>query len=122
MRTLTGPRSAHDRRLLEERAVALLAAPTRSEELLWGALRGRRLGVTFRRQVLIGRYIVDFAAPARRLVVEVDGSFHSGGRRRADVRRDAALVSAGYRVLRLEAELVLTESALAVERVREALR
>jgi Protein of unknown function (DUF559) len=39
------------------------AAPTTSEALLWEALRGSQLGVGFRRQVPIGRYIVDFAAP-----------------------------------------------------------
>src|SRR5262249_2928157 len=43
MRTLTGPRSAHDRRLLEERAVALRESPTRSEEVIWSALRARRV-------------------------------------------------------------------------------
>ena len=74
-------------------------SPTASEEVVWQVLRGRQLGVTFRRQVLIGRYIVDFVAPAARLVVEIDGNFHES-RRRADERRDAALVSAGYRVLR----------------------
>ena len=120
MRTLTGPRSAHDRRQLEERARALRDALTPSEALLWSALRARQLGVTFRRQVLIGRYIVDFVAPASRLVVEIDGSFHAQ-RGRTDARRDAALFSAGYRVMRLEAELVLRALHVAVERVRDAL-
>jgi len=120
MRTLVGPRSTHDRRLLEERARALRDSPTPSEALLWRALRGRQLGVAFRRQVLIGRYIVDFVAPAARLVVEVDGSFHDD-RRHADERRDAALVSGGYRVLRLEAQLVLGALPLAVARIRAAL-
>ena len=120
MHTLTDPRSAHDRRLLEERARALRDSPTTSEELLWSALRARQLGVTFRRQVLIGRYIVDFVALAARLVVEIDSSFHAQ-RARTDARRDAALVSAGYRVLRLEAELVLRALHAAVERVRAAL-
>ena len=121
MRTLTGPRSAHDRRQLEERAVALRYAPTRSEEALWQMLRARQLGVTFRRPVLVGRYIVDFVALAARLIVEVDGSFHTGARRRADGRRDAALRSAGYRVLRIEAELVLTQPSVALAQVRTAL-
>jgi very-short-patch-repair endonuclease len=120
MRTLVGPRSTHDSRLLEERARTLRDSLTASEEVLWSAIRGRRLGVTFRRQVLVGRYIVDFVAPALRLVVEIDGSFH-GGRRRADARRDAALVSAGYRVLRLEAQLVVTLLGCAVKRIRNAL-
>jgi very-short-patch-repair endonuclease len=101
-------------------ARALRDSLTPSEALLWSALRGRRLGVTFRRQVLIGRYIVDFVAPAARLVVEIDGSFHDG-RGRTDARRDGALVSAGYRVLRLEAQLVLTALPLAVARVRAVL-
>jgi len=65
MRTLVGPRSTHDRRLLEERARALRDSPTPSEEVLWRALRGRQFG----RQVLMGRYIVDFIAPATGLVL-----------------------------------------------------
>ena len=63
--------------------------------------------------MLVGRYIVDFVAPAARLVVKVDGIFHTGARLRADARRHAALRSAGYRVLRLEAELLLTEPSIA---------
>jgi very-short-patch-repair endonuclease len=52
---------------------------------------------------------VDFLAPARKLVVEVDGGYHgSAGRQRADARRDKRLERAGYRVLRLPAELVLS--------------
>jgi very-short-patch-repair endonuclease len=121
MRSLTGPRSAHDRRVLEERAVALRESPTRLEEALWQIIRARKLGVTFRRQVLVGRYIADFVAPSVRLIVEVDGTFHTGARRRADARRDAALRSAGYRVLRLEAELVLTQPSVAAGRVRAVL-
>jgi very-short-patch-repair endonuclease len=106
--------------LLEERARALRESLTPSEQLLWSVLRARQLGVTFRRQVLIGRYIVDFVAPSVRLVVEIDGSFHAQ-RGRTDARRDAALVSAGYRVLRLSPQLVLTAVDVAVERIREAL-
>ncbi|MBK8252198.1 MAG: DUF559 domain-containing protein [Polyangiaceae bacterium] len=66
------------------------ATPTTSEAILWDALRGSQVGVMFRRQVLIGRHIVDFCAPSVRLVVEVDGGYHSA-RSRADERRDRAL-------------------------------
>jgi very-short-patch-repair endonuclease len=96
--------------------------PSEAEAALWRVIRGRRLGVSFRRQVpLLGRYIADFFAPEARLVVEVDGVWHSR-RRCADARRDEKLRRAGYRVLRLEAELVLRALPVAVERVREALR
>ena len=96
-------------------------APTSSEALLFEALRGGALGVSFRRQVpLLGRYIVDLLAPAVRLVVEVDGGYH-GTRHAPDARRDRALGRAGYAVLRLEADLVMRELPVAVERVRLAL-
>jgi hypothetical protein len=49
---------------------------TASEARLWAELRGGRLGVAFRRQVVIGPYIADFVAPSVGLVVEVDGGVH----------------------------------------------
>ena len=69
----------------------------------------------------MGRYVVDFVAPTVKLIVEVDRSFHTGARRRADARRDAALRRAGYRVLHIEAELVLTQPSVALAQVRAAL-
>jgi len=50
----------------------------------------------------------------------VDGGYHSE-RVRADARRDRALSRAGYRVLRLPAELVMRDLAAAVECVRRQL-
>jgi very-short-patch-repair endonuclease len=80
------------------------------------------LGVVFRRQVpLLGRFIADFFAPAQRLVIEVAGAYH-GGRARADERRDAALKRAGYRVLRIERSLLVSDIESALRRIRAALR
>jgi very-short-patch-repair endonuclease len=117
----------HDRhhhsgqRLLEFRA-ALLSQPTFSEQVLWPALKGKRLGTAFRRQApLAGAFIVDFLAPAKRLVVEVDGPCHAR-KRAADARRDRRLGRLGYRVLRLEAEVVVRHLPVALERIREALQ
>lgn len=109
--------------LLAERAAGMRAGPSWPERVLWSALRARQLeGVQFRRQVVIaGRFIADFAAPARRLVVEVDGEQHAASRAR-DARRDRVLERAGWRVLHLEAALVTRELARAVELVRAALR
>lgn len=64
---------------------------------------------------------VDFLVPATRLVIEVDGGYHRT-RRVADARRERALRRLGYRVLRLEAELVLGAPGEAVARVRAALK
>ena len=113
--------SPHQRAVIDVHACTMRHAPTRSEELLWrGALSGRRLGVVFRRQYRVGRYVADFAAPAVGLVVEVDGACHAR-RSAADERRDRVLERAGWRVLRLPAELVERELAVVVERVREVI-
>jgi very-short-patch-repair endonuclease len=103
--------------LLEERAHAMRHQPTQSEAKLWEALRGGQLGVHFKRQVRIGEFIVDFLAPAVKLVVEVDGGWHRG-RVAADARRDRKLARLGYRVVRLRAELVLAHPAQAAALVR----
>lgn len=95
-------------------------APTTTEALLWEQLRGSRLGVGFRRQVIIGRFIVDFAAPSARLVVEVDGGYHAA-RGKADARRDWQLEQLGWRVVRLEAGLVQQQLGEALALVRAAL-
>jgi very-short-patch-repair endonuclease len=51
---------------------------TEAELKLWNELRAHRLmGLGFRRQVPIGRYIVDFACPSHRIIVEVDGIQHA---------------------------------------------
>jgi very-short-patch-repair endonuclease len=43
---------------------------TPTEATLWAHLRGHRLGVYFRRQVPLGRFIVDFLAPSAHLIVK----------------------------------------------------
>ena len=102
------------------RAAAMRAAPTTTEALLWQALKGSRLGVAFRRQVVLGRYIADFAAPSAKLVVKVDGEVHAG-RAAADARRDRDLGRMGYRVLRLPRAWVQGQLEQAVALVVAAL-
>ena len=105
---------------LQSRAQFMRQHLTPSEALLWSELRGSRLGVAFRRQVVIGRYIADYCAPTARLIVEVDGGFHQG-RAHLDQRRDAQLSSAGYRVLRIPASLVVAHVGAAVSLIGTAL-
>ena len=93
--------------VLESRARQLRARATPSEAAFWAALRKAALPVAFKRQVpLLGHFIADFFAPAAGVVVEVDGGVPEQ-RRARDARRDEKLRRAGYRVLRLPAELVL---------------
>jgi very-short-patch-repair endonuclease len=96
------------------------ASLTPSEQLLWAQLSGGKLGVGFRRQCVIGKFVVDFAAPSRRLAVEVDGSYHAS-RGAADAVRDAKLARLGWRVLRIPASDVLHNLGEVVEAIRGSL-
>jgi very-short-patch-repair endonuclease len=80
---------------------------TESEVRLWIELRGRLLGVSFRRQHPIGPYILDFACLALRLAIELDGSQHLDSAR--DVVRDAFLRQQGWTVLRFWSADVLLD-------------
>ncbi len=97
------------------------AVPSAPEAVLWRCLVNRKLGVSFRRQVVLGPHcIADFVCASHKLVVEVDGAQHAR-RAQADARRDARLSRRGYRVLRIDAQLVLRAMPLALERIRETL-
>jgi guanylate kinase len=115
MRSFTSTKVAKQVRL-EQFAWVNRRVPTESEARLWEAIRGRKLGVQFRRQVVLAGYIVDFVSPTARLVVEVDGPYHADHRRR-DGRRDRRLGELGFRVLRIEAGLVMRDLRAAVRLV-----
>jgi very-short-patch-repair endonuclease len=72
--------------------------PTEAERHLWRIVRAGNMGVKFRRQAVIGRYVVDFVCFEKKLVIEVDGGQHDQDQK--DVRRDEWLKSQGYQVLR----------------------
>lgn len=70
------------------------------EQYLWKALRALKLNI--RRQAPLGPYVVDFVSHSGKLVIELDGYYHSlPERQAADAERDAWLNRQGYRVLRI---------------------
>lgn len=86
------------------------------EARAWEALRALRAqGFPVRRQFPIGSYIVDFAIPKARLIIEVDGSIHNDGAVRAnDERREEDLRLLGWDVMRVSAaEAMSTDHLLA---------
>jgi very-short-patch-repair endonuclease len=94
---------------------------TGPERALWRILRGRRLGgLKFRRQVVIGRFVVDFACVEAKLVVEVDGMTHVG-RGDEDDNRTQKIESEGWRVIRFTKDEALQhEEAVACAIARAA--
>ena len=73
---------------------------TEEEVILWSYLKNKQMGYKFRRQVSIGRYIVDFYCPTRKLVIELDGSQHAIERNGYDKQRTQYLESKGIKVIR----------------------
>ncbi|WP_095199894.1 endonuclease domain-containing protein [Mesorhizobium carmichaelinearum] len=75
---------------------------TSAELKLWNQLRAHRLmGLGFRRQFPVAGYIVDFACPEKKLVVEVDGSQHAeADAADSDEARTLRLEQDGWAVLR----------------------
>ncbi|WP_245418957.1 endonuclease domain-containing protein [Phyllobacterium endophyticum] len=72
---------------------------TLAENLLWQAIRNNRLGgLKFKRQAPLLSYITDFACFGSKLIVELDGSQHSGSS--SDLERDRRLEAAGFKTLR----------------------
>ncbi|HXY99632.1 MAG TPA: endonuclease domain-containing protein [Stellaceae bacterium] len=90
------------------------------EKMLWRALRERIPLWKFRRRHPIGQRIADFACPACKLVIELDGGQH-GERIEADDRRTAELARHGYRVIRFWNNDVLDNLDGVLEAIRCAL-
>ena len=87
-------------RTMVERSIELRHTMTPAEQKLWQRLRAGRLeGFHFRRQQIIGRYIVDFFCSQADLVIEVDGGIHLD-QVEYDQERDHQLEERGLNILR----------------------
>jgi very-short-patch-repair endonuclease len=91
-------------------------APAATEDRLWTRLRNRGLEeLKFRRQVPIGRFVVDFVCARHRLIVEADGPFHDPEK---DAQRDAWLAEQGYRVVRFSNADIAGSIDAVLDRIR----
>jgi very-short-patch-repair endonuclease len=107
-----------------ERARRLRSGATKAERLLWCELRAfKKQGFHFRRQVPLGRYIVDFACHRAKVVVEVDGLQHAMPREaRHDALRTEFLETQGYTVLRFWNLDVLEGRGYVIEVIAKAMK
>jgi very-short-patch-repair endonuclease len=105
----------------KDRARELRKSLTEAERALWKHLRLRQAGGhKFRRQQILGQYIVDFVCLERRLIIEVDGGQHSE-ESGYDRERDKWLAGQGFYVLRLWNDQVLKEMETVREVIQQAL-
>ena len=90
-----------------------------AEQVLWKQLRGSKLGVHFRRQHVVGMYIVDFVSLKNKLVIEVDGGYHfSHEQMELDAYRTEDLEKLGFKVLRFRNENVIRDIELVLKTIQ----
>ena len=85
-----------------EYAKQLRTNMTKEEQMLWNIVRAKRFyGYKFKRQVLIGEYIVDFLCLEKKLIIELDGGQHNEAKNiKYDEARSQYLKNNGYQVIR----------------------
>ena len=108
---------------LKEKAESMRKNPTEAESAMWEMLRGKNLEAKFRRQHIIGDYIVDFVCLDSQLVVEIDGGYHNDPEQKElDRQRTKFLQSKGFSVLRFTNEEVLGNTDETLGIIKNALK
>ena len=106
-----------------EYARILRKESTIAEELLWQELRGSKLGVKFRRQNPIDKYVVDFFCAKQKLIIEVDGEIHNQLEvKEKDRERQVLLNFYGNKFLRFSNEQVFNEMEYVLKTIKENLQ
>jgi len=109
--------------ILKENAKENRKHQTEAEAALWEVLRANQLGEKFRRQHVIGDFIVDFVALNSKLVIEVDGAYHNDAEQmEADKLRSDFLNEAGFKVLRFTNEQVLQDTDNTIKEIKANLK
>ena len=109
--------------ILKENAKENRKHQTEAEAALWEVLRANQLGEKFRRQHIIGDFIVDFVALNSKLIIEVDGAYHNDAEQmEADKLRSEFLNEAGFKVLRFTNEQVLQDTDNTIKEIKANLK
>ena len=110
--------------LLKDYAKTMRSEPTEAESLLWNVLSGKKLdGYKFRRQHIIGSFIIDFICLKTNLIIEIDGLAHQlPDNKTSDYDRTLWLENEGYRVIRFSNEEVLSNLDKVLIEIREQLK
>lgn len=89
---------------------------------MWNVVRSRRFhGLKFRRQVPVGRFIVDFLCTHPALIIELDGPIHDLTTKEDAERTEAITDDHNIPVLRLKNEEVLEHLPQALKKMEQLL-
>jgi len=108
----------------QEYARELRNRTTEAEQKLWSLLRNRQLkGKKFRRQHAIANYVADFYCNESKLVIELDGNFHTVAETKEyDKSRTNLLNELGITVLRFWNEEVIKDTEKVIKKISEYLQ
>jgi very-short-patch-repair endonuclease len=104
-------------------AKEMRAKPTEAEAILRDNVRANNLGHKFLYQYIIGQFIVDFLCPDSKLVIEVDGGYHSEIEQEYDdEQRSLWLEKMGYKVIRFSNEQVISDIDNVLKEIKKYLQ
>ena len=110
-------------RMLKEFAKKNRQFQTDAESLIWKHIRNSNLGVKFNRQYIIGDYIVDFVCLEKRLIIEIDGGYHSEYEQiQKDEQRTENLEAMGFKVIRYTNEELFTDIDVVLNNIQQLLK
>jgi methylmalonyl-CoA mutase len=106
--------------LLKEFALHNRSESTPAEALLWEGLRNKKIGIKFRRQHIIDKYIADFISLEYKIIVEVDGAIHQlPDNIESDLIRTERLNELGFEVLRFTNSEVLNDLEKVIYQIKQ---
>ena len=103
-----------------QKARVLRKTMTKTEIMLWERLRNKQLGVRFKAQHPVERFIADFYCHAAKLVIELDGEIHEN-QKEYDKGREAEMEKYGIRIVRFRNSEVFENIEDVVERIKTLL-
>jgi type I restriction enzyme M protein len=106
---------------LSKKAKEMRNNPTKAEQMLWERLKNKQLGIKFRQQHIINKFIVDFCSIEKSLVIEVDGEIHEK-QKEADAQRSKTLEKEGFNIIRFKNNEVINNIELVLSSIEEALK
>ncbi|MDP2207974.1 MAG: endonuclease domain-containing protein [Bacteroidota bacterium] len=94
------------------------------ENIIWIHLRNRQLlGVKFRRQYSVDKFVIDFYAPEIKLAVEIDGEVHDlPGQKDYDKDRQEYIEEFGIKFIRITNEELLGNPNSAFEKIESEIK
>ncbi len=106
---------------LQNATLEMRKNPTKAENITWELIKNNKTGFHFRRQHIIGNFIVDFVCLEKNLVIEVDGDVHDRQKER-DMERTNFLEQNNFKVIRFKNNQIIQNANKVLDEIYSALK